>query len=365
MNIYYNGKFLVEGSFHEDVALLEENGKIVEILSHNNMPTNVNRIDLQGNYVAPAFIDLQIYGGNGKMFSEELSLDSLTSTYEYSLAGGASQIMITIATNSMEVFEEGIEQVREYIQSGRKGLLGLHLEGPYLNPVKKGAHIERYIKRPEKKEVEQLLKKGEGVIRMMTIAPEQCDREIIELLKEAGVLISAGHSNATYDEAMTAFKAGIPTCTHLFNAMSGLQHRSPGLVGAIYDDKKVKSSIVADGIHVDFAAVRISYTIMKERLFFITDAVAAVDNGEYPHVFKGDRYTLPDGTLSGSALTMMQCVRNGVIECGIPLERALEMASEIPASLTHRSGSLGKIRTGFDCELVVFDTEFNVRKVIS
>lgn len=364
MNIYYNGKFLIDGSFNEQVGLLEKEGKIVDIVKPGEFPQTANHIDLDGNYVAPAFIDLQIYGGNGKMFSEELSIESLAATYEYSRAGGASQLMITIATNSMAVFYEGIDKVREYITSGKKGILGLHLEGPYLNPIKKGAHIERYIKRPERKEVEELLKKGEGIIRMITIAPEQCDSEIIDMLKEAGILISAGHSNATYDEARAAFEAGIPTCTHLFNAMSGFQHRAPGLVGAIYDDAKVRSSIVADGIHVDFAAVRISYNIMKERLFFITDAVAAVENGEYPHVFKGDRYTLPNGTLSGSALTMMKCVKNGVNECGIPLERALEMASQIPASLTHKGKSLGKIQKGFDCELVVFDADLNVKRVI-
>jgi N-acetylglucosamine-6-phosphate deacetylase len=364
MKIYSNGRFLIDGRFQENVSLLEEDGKVVDLVQSADLPKTATLIDLKSNYVAPAFIDLQIYGGNGKMFSEELSVDSLESTYKYSLEGGASQIMITLATNSMKVFYEGIEKARDYIQSGKKGILGLHLEGPYLNPIKKGAHIERYIRRPEKKEVEELLKKGEGIIRMITIAPEQCDVEIIQMLKEAGVLISAGHSNATYDEARAAFTAGIPTCTHLFNAMSGLQHRAPGLVGAIYDDSKVRSSIVADGIHVDFAAVRISYKIMKDRLFFITDAVAAVENGEYPHVFKGDRYTLPDGTLSGSALTMMKCVMNGVNECGIPLERALEMASEIPASLTHKSGALGKIRKGFDCELVVFDDKLNVQQVI-
>jgi N-acetylglucosamine-6-phosphate deacetylase len=364
MNIYYNGKFLIDGSFNENVALIEKDGKIADIVQSSDLPGDDNRVDLHGSYVAPAFIDLQIYGGNGKMFSEELSIESLVSTYQYSLAGGASQIMITLATNSMEVFHKGIENVGDYIRSGKRGILGLHLEGPYLNPIKKGAHIERYIKRPEKKEVEELLKRGEGIIRMITIAPEQCDMQIIDMLKEAGVLISAGHSNATYDEGKAAFAAGIPTCTHLFNAMSGLQHRAPGLVGAIYDDSNVRSSIVADGIHVDFAAVRISYNIMRDRLFFITDAVAAVENGEYPHVFKGDRYTLPDGTLSGSALTMMKCVQNGVRECAIPLERALEMASQIPASLTHKSDSLGKIRKGFDCELVVFDDKLNVQQVI-
>ena len=208
MNIYYNGKFLIDGSFNEHVGLLEKDGKIVDIVKPGEFPQTANHIDLDGNYVAPAFIDLQIYGGNGKMFSEELSIESLAATYEYSRAGGASQLMITIATNSMAVFYEGIDKVREYITSGKKGILGLHLEGPYLNPIKKGAHIERYIKRPERKEVEELLKKGEGIIRMITIAPEQCDTEIIDMLKEAGILISAGHSNATYDEARAAFEAG-------------------------------------------------------------------------------------------------------------------------------------------------------------
>ena len=355
---------MIDGIFTDNAILLERNGKIIDVMRATDFPSEGNRIDLGGNYVAPALIDLQIYGGNGKMFSEDLSIDSIASTYEYSRAGGASQFMITIATNSMEVLNEGIDKVREYQQAGRKGLLGLHLEGPYLNPLKKGAHIEQFIKKPIKAEVQALLKKGEGVIRMMTIAPEQCDAEIIAMLNEAGILVSAGHSNATYEQAREAFKTGIPVCTHLFNAMSGFQHRAPGLVGAIYDDPMVKSSIVADGIHVDFAAIRISYGIMKERLFFITDAVAAVEDGDYPHVFKGDRYTLPDGTLSGSALTMMKCVMNGVKYCGIPLERALEMASAIPASLTDKRDSLGQIRQGFDCELVVFDDEFNVQQVI-
>jgi N-acetylglucosamine-6-phosphate deacetylase len=364
MKIYSNARFLIDGVLREDLSVVEQEGRIIDIVSTSDRPSDGEHIDLQGHYVAPAFIDLQIYGGNGKMFSQDLSLESLSSTYQYSLAGGASQIMITMATNSMEVFYKGIDTLREYWKQGGKGILGLHLEGPYLNPVKKGAHIERYIKRPVKAEVEALLKKGEGIIKMITIAPEQCDQDIIDMISEAGILISAGHSNASYEEATAAFNSGIRTCTHLFNAMSGFMHRAPGLVGAIYDHDSVKSSIVADGIHVDFAAVRVSYELMKERLFFITDAVTAVDDGDYPHVFRTDRYTLPDGTLSGSALTMMQCVKNGVEQCRIPLERALEMASEIPASLTEQHGELGKIAKDFRCELVVFNENLQVLEVI-
>ena len=360
INAYYNGRFFINGEFRSDVTVLTEHGKVLDILDTIELLPNWKAVDLQNQYVAPAFIDLQIYGGNGQMFSQELSIESIDSTYDYSRAGGASHLMITMATNSMEVFHTGIDLVREYQRQGRKGVLGLHLEGPYLNPAKKGAHIERYIRKPTLAEVTDLLKRGEGIIKMMTIAPEQCDPAIIHLLLEAGILVSAGHSNATYEQAMEAFERGIPVCTHLFNAMSPFQHRSPGLVGAIYDHQTVMSSIVGDGIHVDFAAMRISYRLMGDRLFFITDAVTAVAHGEYPHVFKGDRFTLPDGTLSGSALTMMKCVENAVRKVGIPLENALRMASEIPASLTDRKNSLGKIRKGYDAEWVVFDENFQV-----
>ena len=199
---------------------------------------------------------------------------------------------------------------------------------------------------------------------MMTLAPEQCDDAIIKLLQDNGVIVSAGHSNATYEQATTAFDKGIPVATHLFNAMSPLQHRAPGLVGAIYNHPKVMSSIVPDGIHVDFAAVRISKKIMQERLFIITDAVAETTSGEYQHIFKGDRFTLPDGTLSGSALTMMKGTRNCVEHAGIDLEEALRMASLYPAKVIGKSNKLGRIKKGYNAEMVVFDKQFNVLDVI-
>src|ERR1022692_413527 len=176
--------------------------------------------------------------------------------------------MITMATNSIEKFLKGIEVVREYWSVGGKGLLGLHLEGPYINPAKKGAHIEKYIKKPIIDEVNLLLQKGKNVIRIMTLAPERCDKGIVELLLKNKIIVSAGHSNATYNEAMGGFNSGIPAATHLFNAMSPLQGREPGMVGAIYDSGAM-SSIVCDGVHVDFASVRISKKIMHEKLFFI------------------------------------------------------------------------------------------------
>jgi N-acetylglucosamine-6-phosphate deacetylase len=163
---------------------------------------------------------------------------------------------------------------------------------------------------------------------------------------------------------MSGFSLGIPAATHLFNAMSPLQGREPGMVGAIYDEGHVMSSIVCDGIHVDFASVRISKKIMGERLFFITDAVAEILHGEYQHIFKNDRYTLPDGTLSGSSLTMLEAVKNGVEKVGIELPEALRMASLYPSRLAGISNKLGLIEPGSAADFVLLDDQLSLKQLI-
>jgi N-acetylglucosamine-6-phosphate deacetylase len=253
--------------------------------------------------------------------------------------------MITMATNSMENFLKGIDAAGEYMSSGKKGLLGLHLEGPWISPAKRGAHIEAFIKKPTAKEVDLILEKGKGIVKMITLAPEQCDDDIITRLMAHGIIVSAGHSNATCAQAKHAFGLGVPAATHLFNAMSPLQGRQPGMVGAIYDDPNVMSSIMCDGVHVDFTSVHISKKIMGERLFFITDAVTEIREGHYQHIFQGNRYTLPDGTLSGSCMTMMSTCRNAVVEAGIPLEESIKMCSTYPAGLL-KDPFLGRIKVG-------------------
>ena len=356
---YTNGMIYTGKEIITSASILTNDG-MIEKIDHSAISPEYQVIDLKGNNIAPAFIDLQIYGGDGKMFSAELTIESLQATYNYCKRGGAAHFMITMATNTIEKFLKGFEVVRAYWENGGQGLLGLHLEGPYINPVKKGAHIASCIKRPTVEEVSMLLDKGKDIIKMITVAPEMCPEEIIDLLLQNDIIVSAGHSNATYEEAKSAFHKGIPAATHLFNAMSPFQHRAPGMAGAILDHPSVMSSIVTDGVHVDFAAVRISKLIMKERLFFITDAVAEILTGEYQHLYKGDRYTLPDGTLSGSSLTMMQSVMNGVKNAGIELEEALRMASTYPARLLGDSCKLGQIAPGFNASFVVFDSELNV-----
>ncbi|HWK06909.1 MAG TPA: N-acetylglucosamine-6-phosphate deacetylase [Puia sp.] len=345
-------------------AVLVREGKVVDIVAVSEIPADYRHRQLSGYMLAPAFVDLQIYGGNGQLFSAELTTQSLEAVYEYCLQGGCTQFLITLATNSIEKFMQAMDVVKTYHRGGGKGLLGVHLEGPYINPEKKGAHVERFIKKPTTDEIQLLLERGKGVFKMMTLAPEQCDPACIELLRKDNIVVSAGHSNARYGQAINGFYQGIPAATHLFNAMSPLQGREPGMVGAIYDHTDVRSSIVCDGIHVDFASVRISKKIMQERLFFITDAVTEVSYGDYVHVFKGDRYTLPDGTLSGSALTMLQAVKNGVEKVGIPLPEALRMASLYPATVMGLEKKWGTIQPGAQADFVLLDEQMNLLQVI-
>jgi N-acetylglucosamine-6-phosphate deacetylase len=337
-------------------VLLTENNRVTGIEAAGVLPTGYELHSFPGCLIAPAFIDLQIYGGNGKLFSHSLDAESLDATRAYCAAGGSSHFMITMATNSMENFYKGIDAVRSFQASGKKGLLGLHLEGPWISPAKKGAHIEAFIKKPTLAEVKVLLEKGRDVVRMITLAPEQCDNTIIQELLDNGILVSAGHSNANYARAQEVFNLGVPAATHLFNAMSPLQGREPGMVGAIYDDHRVMSSIICDGVHVDFASVRISKKIMGDRLFFITDAVTEIREGNYKHIFKGDRYTLPDGTLSGSCMTMTSTFKNAVTKAGIALEEALKMCSLYPANLL-KNPSIGRIESGLPAAFIILHRE--------
>lgn len=191
---------------------------------------------------------------------------------------------------------------------------------------------------------------------MITLAPEVCAKEIIGLIKSYNIIVSAGHSNATYNEATDFFK-DIHLATHLFNAMSPLHHREPGLPAAIMLHPEVMVSIVADGYHVDFAMIRLAKKLMDERLFLITDAVTETKEGPYPHELSGDKYE-SNGILSGSALTMMKAVKNCVEHCEIPLDEALRMASLYPAKVLGIDHETGRIEKGYKADLLLMNDKF-------
>ncbi len=341
---YFNGNIFTGDSWHNELVITTHYDRIVSVAGHGEAAAEK---DLQGNSLVPAFIDLQLYGGNGMLFGEHPSVESLQATVDYSRAGGAKLILPTVATNSNEIVFAAIDAVREYWSRGGVGVAGLHLEGPFLNPAKCGAHDINKMQEPTVSNIRTITEYGRGIIRFMTIAPELFSDEGLEILKEAEIIISAGHSNASYGEAMAAFEKGVSTCTHLFNAMSALQHRAPGLVGAILDHSWVMSSIVTDGYHVDPVAIRLAKKIMGDRLFIITDAVTENPEGHYRHRLDGNRYVMPDGTLSGSALTMTSAVNYCIEKVGIDASEALRMASLYPAKVLGMDKEWGRIAPGY------------------
>ncbi len=340
-------------------AVLVEEGIILSIVPEENLLPGLNIINYDKGFLAPAFIDIQIYGANGYLLAVKPAAETLQQTYNYCKAGGANYFQPTVATNTYETIYKCIDAVRDYWNSGGKGVIGLHVEGPWISKAKRGAHIEDFINSPTLEQAKELLDYGKGVITMITVAPEVCSPDVIDLITSYGVVVSAGHSNATFEEATDSFNKGIPAATHLYNAMSPFQHRAPGIVGAVMHHSKVMASIVADGYHVDFAAISIAKKVMNKRLFFITDAVTETTEGFYPHHYENERY-VSNGILSGSALTMAKCVKNGVEKAGIELPEALRMASLYPAQVMKLDNTLGRISKGYKAEFVAMNDNFEV-----
>lgn len=344
-------------------AIIVENGIIQRVVPQEEVPPSAIISIYADGFIAPCFIDIQIYGAYGSLLAVDPTAASLKKLYDYCKAGGAPYFQPTVATNSYDVFYKCIDAIKAYRNIGGKGVIGLHIEGPWINKAKKGAHAEEFIHSPTTDEAKTLLEYGKGIISMITLAPEICSTEVIELIQSYDVIVSAGHSNATFDEANEGFSKGIDAATHLYNAMSPLQHRAPGIVGAVMQHEKVRSSIVADGYHVDFAAISIAKKVMRERLFFITDAVAETTEGYYPHKLVDDKYE-SNGILSGSALTMAKCVKNGVEEAGIELSEALRMASLYPAQVMKLDKQLGRIAEGYKATFAVLNDNLEAMQTV-
>lgn len=343
---YQANKIFTGTEWLENKAVLCENGKIKDIVSPESLPADLQKEEV-AEILAPAFIDIQIYGAGSKLFSMYPTPGTLSVMNKHCTAGGASFFLPTISTNTIDVIKKGIDAIREYWEMNGQDVFGLHIEGPWINKIKRGAHLENLIHEPNLDEVKSLLEYGKGIIKIITLAPEVCSDEVIGVIKSYGVIISAGHSNATYEEAMQAFDKGINVATHLFNAMTPLHHREPGFAAAIMLHPSVMVSVVPDGLHVDFTMIKLAKKLMGERLFIITDAVTETTEGPYQHKLNIDKYET-NGILSGSALTMAKGVKNCVENCGIPLGEALRMASLYPAKVLGIDDKIGKIEIGFN-----------------
>lgn len=357
-----NSRFFKENQFITDQTVLINEGKIVAF-TDGIIPDGYEIIDAEQHYLVPGFIELQIYGSGGNLFSAYPTVETLAQMDDDLISKGTTSFLACVATNSPEVVYQSIEAAKAYRKQA-KGFMGLHLEGPYLNAKRRGAHVAEFIKKATLNEVKELLAHADGVVKMMTIAPELQDDEIIQLLLENDVVLSIGHSDATFEQATAAYNKGITTTTHLFNAMPAIHHREPNLPTAFLNHPTANASIIADGNHVNFEVIKMSHKLAKERLFLITDAVTACHIGPYQHQLQGDKFITPDGTLSGSNITMLQAVQNCITFCNISLPDALNMASLYPAKVIGQNDLKGKIEIGYDANLIILNELVELKEIL-
>ncbi len=354
-------------------ALVIEDNKISAILPIDQLASAIPQHNLQGAKVSAGFIDLQLNGCGGVMFNNDISLQTLQTMHDTNLKSGTTSFLPTLISSPDQDMQRAIHVTRQYMAQHTHQVLGLHLEGPYTNVKRKGIHPENQIRALEDTMV-TLLCDNADVICKITLAPECNQRTVIQRLKTAGIIVSLGHTGATYDETNAGIEAGITFATHLYNAMTPtLNGREPGVVGAIYDHPSIYAGIIVDGFHVHYANVRLAHRVLGERLCLVTDATAAAnapaDLSEFDFCgttvyIKNGRCLDAKGTLGGSALTMIEGIRNLVEHVGISLESALNMASLYPARAIGVDDKLGSIAINKIANLVIFDDHYDVQGTV-
>ncbi|ENM5765548.1 N-acetylglucosamine-6-phosphate deacetylase [Vibrio mimicus] len=351
-------------------AVIINGDKIETVCPIESLPSDIKVVDLNAANLSPGFIDLQLNGCGGVMFNDEITAKTIDIMHKANLKSGCTSFLPTLITSSDENMRQAIAAAREYQSQYPNQSLGLHLEGPYLNVMKKGIHSVDFI-RPSDDSMIDTICANSDVIAKVTLAPENNKPEHIEKLVQAGIVVSIGHTNATYTEARQSFESGITFATHLFNAMTPMVGREPGVVGAIYDTPDVYAGIIADGFHVDYANIRIAHKIKGEKLVLVTDATAPAGAEMDYFIFVGKKVYYRDGkcvdengTLGGSALTMIEAVQNTVEHVGIALDEALRMATLYPAKAIGVDDKLGRIKKGMIANLTVFDRDFNVKATV-
>lgn len=351
-------------------AVLIAAGKIHSVVKIDELPKDIETIDLNGDILSPGFIDLQLNGCGGVMLNDQITADTMQIMHLANLKSGCTSFLPTLITSSDEDMKQAIQAERNYQQQYQNQSLGLHLEGPYLNVLKKGIHRPDFIRKSDSNMID-IICDNSDVIAKVTLAPEQNSPEHIRRLSDANIVVSIGHTNATYAEARQGFANGISFATHLFNAMTPMVGREPGVVGAIYDTPEIYAGIIADGFHVDYANIRIAHKVKGEKLVLVTDATAPAGADMDHFIFVGKKVYYRDGkcvdengTLGGSALTMIEAVQNTVEHVGIALDEALRMATLYPARAIGVDNKLGQIKPEMVANLTVFDRNFKVKATI-
>ncbi len=354
-------RLLIPAGFVAGRCVLIENGCIVAIPQLNDCPSTASREILQGDLV-PGFIDLQVNGGGGILFNDEPTVEGIAAIGRAHRTFGTTGFLPTVISDDLDVVDRAMRAVEAAISERVPGVLGIHIEGPFINPDKRGIHDPGKIRQIDDSAVELLTSLGQGVT-LVTLAPELVPAGTIEKLVQAGVVVSAGHTAASYEEICRALDEGLTGFTHLYNVMTQLEGRAPGVVGAAFDSKRSWCGVIVDGVHVHPAALRIALAAKgAEGIVLVTDAMPTVGSDQKSFTLggrriteEGGRCTADDGTLSGSGLDMASAVRNVVDTLPVDLAAAVKMASRNPAGAVGLEDVTGSIGRGLRADLVLLD----------
>ncbi|KSV80878.1 N-acetylglucosamine-6-phosphate deacetylase [Sinorhizobium sp. Sb3] len=365
------GARLFDGvEWHDGCALVIEAGRVKAIVAVADVPADAKKIDAHGMLLVPGFIDLQVNGGGGALLNEEPSVEGIRQICSAHAKFGTTALLPTLITDTREIRSATIKAGLDAKAAGVPGFLGLHLEGPHLSVARKGAHDPKLIRPMDDADLAEMLDcaKALGVL-MVTVAPENATREQVRALAEAGAVVSLGHTDVGYETAVAYAKAGARTVTHLFNAMSGLGHREPGVVGAALATGTLHAGLIADGYHVEPASMGVALRakVGPGQIFLVTDAMSPIGtdmtsfqlNGR-EILREGGRLTLADGTLAGADIDMLSSVRFVHDKLGLPVEEALRMASAYPADAMGLATHKGRLKPGADADFVLLTPELGM-----
>jgi N-acetylglucosamine-6-phosphate deacetylase len=357
--------------WHDDAALVITDGKIESVQPAAHLPSDMEIIHAGGGLVVPGFIDLQVNGGGGVLLNEEPTAEGIRQICAAHAKFGTTALLPTLITDTPEITARTVKAGKQAKDEGLPGFLGLHLEGPHLSVARKGAHDPSLIRPMEEKDIELILTcQGKFEAMMITVAPENVTVDQAGRLAQAGFTVSLGHTETSYETARAYAEAGVRTVTHLFNAMSPLGHREPGLVGAALDTGTLYAGLIADGIHVHPASMQVALNAKTGpgKVFIVTDAMSTIGTDLESFTLNGreilrrdGRLTLADGTLAGADIDMISSVRFVHRTLGLPLEEAFRMASAYPAEAVRVSGRKGSLKTGFDADFVILTDDLDMK----
>ena len=363
-----NGQIFTGEELLENHALVIEDQLICRLMPQHQLPADLATThDLDGGLLIPGFTDLQVNGGGGVFFNDAPTVDTIRTIGSSHRRYGTTGFLPTLISTSYEIMRKAIAAVDQAIAEKVPGVLGIHLEGPFLNPQRKGVH-DAGMFRPIDDEGMQIIGSLQSGITLLTLAPELTDAATIGRIADAGIIVSAGHSAADYQQTRAALAAGVRGFTHLFNAMTPMQSREPGMVGAALEDEQSWFGIIADGFHSHPAAFRTAIRAKRRGgALLVTDAMSTVGSTEKSFVLNGEtihavdgRCATATGTLAGSDLDMLTAVNNAAEFADIDWFEAVRMASSYPAHALGLEKKLGKIQAGYTANLLALDRNRNI-----